>query len=276
MGGTMSNLIPNDAYAMIIGAMKCGTTSLANYLQGHPELCLAFKKEPEFFSERQSHKVQVEHYNDLFSFDNSIHKYALEASTGYTKYPHELNVPKNIYEYGIRPKFIYIIRNPFDRIISHFNFMRVKTTWVLNVDSEHLINTSKYFLQLEQYRQYFPLDDILILDFNDLKTDPAQVLRQIYNFLQISQSYFPEVYEVAKPVQVSPLKKRIQSSRISPLLSYIPKPLKQFGENALRGNSSAKNRVLTAEEKDFIYSQLKDDMSNLQRTYGFNVKQWGW
>ncbi len=77
----MPNAIPRDAYAMIIGAMKCGTTSLYDYLQGHPEICSAITKEPEFFSENQDHGVQVKNYSDLFSFDNSIHKYTLEAST---------------------------------------------------------------------------------------------------------------------------------------------------------------------------------------------------
>lgn len=61
----MSDEIPRDAHAIIIGAMKCGTTSLYNYLQDHPEICSAITKEPEFFSENQSHGVHVENYNEL-------------------------------------------------------------------------------------------------------------------------------------------------------------------------------------------------------------------
>lgn len=37
----MPDPIPVDAYALIIGAMKCGTSSLYDYLQGHPEICPA-------------------------------------------------------------------------------------------------------------------------------------------------------------------------------------------------------------------------------------------
>jgi hypothetical protein len=102
----MSNRIPRDAYAIIIGAMKCGTSSLYSYLQNHPEICPAIIKEPEFFSENQGHGVQVDNYNDLWSFDCSVHKYTLEALTGYTKYPLEPNVPKNIFSYDTGGEFV--------------------------------------------------------------------------------------------------------------------------------------------------------------------------
>ena len=115
----MVTKIPKDAYAIIIGSMKCGTSSLYSYLAQHPEICPAASKEPEFFSENQGHGVKVEKYEDLWNFGMSVHRYALEASTGYTKYPMEPNVAKNIRDYGIKPKFIYVIRNPFDRIQSH-------------------------------------------------------------------------------------------------------------------------------------------------------------
>ena len=92
----MADRIPKDAYAIIIGAMKCGTSSLYTYLEGHPEICPAVGKEPEFFSENQAITLQVDNYSDLWSFNESVHKYALEASTGYTKYPTEPNVAKNM------------------------------------------------------------------------------------------------------------------------------------------------------------------------------------
>ncbi len=37
-------------FALIIGAMKCGTTSLFSYLAQHPEISACQPKEPDFFS----------------------------------------------------------------------------------------------------------------------------------------------------------------------------------------------------------------------------------
>ena len=82
----------NDAYVMIIGAMKCGTSSLYEYLIEHPQICPCAIKEPEFFSACQPHgydangrrvKDHIARYDDLWAFDAARHRYALEASTGH-------------------------------------------------------------------------------------------------------------------------------------------------------------------------------------------------
>lgn len=272
----MPNTIPRDAHAMIIGAMKCGTSSLYDYLVGHPEICPAVIKEPEFFSENQGHGVEVESYKDLFSFDRSIHKYTLEASTGYTKYPLETNVPKNILEYGISPKFIYIIRNPFERIQSHYNFMLRDGKWLLDIVDNHLINTGDYFLQLEQYRRYFPISSILILDFDDLRSNPSSVLKDIYDFLGLSHSYFPDRYEVKNRTRpITRFEKSVRRSRIDQLFRPLPRAPKHALKAALQKVLPAEKRELTQAEREFIYGQLKESMLGLNEVYGFDSSKWG-
>lgn len=275
----MPNRINIDGYAIIIGAMKCGTTSLYSYLQEHPEICPAITKEPEFFSENQGRGAQVSNYNDLWDFDDSVHIYALEASTGYTKYPLEPNVPQNMYRYGIMPKFIYIIRNPFDRITSHFNFMRKSSSWDLNIDDNHLINTSKYFLQLEQYRQYFPRENILVLDFDELRENPRQVLQNIFQFLGLSYSCFPEKFEIKNATQIEPetkLEKKIRKLKLSTISGYIPIHLKERAKNLIRGVFPPEKKLnLSDTEIQFVYDELKEDMAKLQQAYGFDVCKWG-
>ena len=272
----MADRLPKDAYAIIIGAMKCGTSSLYSYLEGHPEICPAVGKEPEFFSENQALTVQVDNYSDLWSFNDSVHKYALEASSGYTKYPSEPNVPKNIYGYGIRPKFIYIIRNPFDRITSHYNFRIWDETWRLNIDDSHLINISNYFLQLEQYRKYFPLEDILILDFDDLRDNPRSVLQRIYQFLDLSHGYFPDDYKAENPTPIiTKFEKNLRILKLYFLVNCIPNSLKKFGKKQLVRTFPPKKRILTGEEKEFVYDKLKQDMAHLHHIYGIDVSKWG-
>ena len=272
----MPNTIPRDAHAMIIGAMKCGTSSLYDYLVGHPEICPSITKEPEFFSENQGHGVDVESYYDLFSFDSSIHKYTLEGSTGYTKYPMEANVPKNILEYGISPKFIYIIRNPFDRIQSHYNFMQKDDKWSLDIVDNHLISTGNYFLQLEQYRRYFPISSILILDFDDLKSNPSSVLKDVYDFLGLSHSYFPDRYEVLNRTRpIARLEKSIRKARIDQLLRPLPRASKNALKTALQKVLPAERRELMEAEREFIYNQLDESMLSLNEVYGFDSSKWG-
>ncbi len=261
---------------MIIGAMKCGTSSLYSYLKGHPEICPARLKEPEFFSQHQAHGMQVNDYASLWSFDSTVHKYALEASTGYTKFPLESDVPAKIFNYGIQPKFIYLIRNPFDRISSHYNFMKDQKSWHLDIVDTHLINISNYFLQLEQYRKYFPLENILIVDFDDLRSVPDIVLGRIYDFLGISRDYLPQEYTIKNATRTTPKwQKTLEKSKLGSIMRYVPKPLRVVGQRIVKSAFPSEKRKLTAEEKDFVFHRLKEDMAKLHHIYGVDVQKWG-
>lgn len=275
----MADTIPTDAHAMIIGAMKCGTSSLYAYLKGHPQICPSDVKEPEFFSQNQKHGVSVAAYSELFHFDASVHRYTLEASTGYTKYPEEPNVPQRIRDYGLQPKLIYIIRNPFDRIESHFSYMVQRDpSWKLDVDSDHLIHTSSYFLQLERFRSHFPLEDMLVLDFDDLRQDPADLLRRVYEFLDLPHTYFPDTYQVVNATRnptASSVTKAVRDSRMASVVDWVPKPLKKAGKRLLSRTLPVKKRRLTADERNLIRSRLKSDVNALMDTYGLDVNSWG-
>lgn len=266
----MACRIPPDAYLLIIGAMKCGTSSLFDYLQGHPEICPATVKEPEYFSEKQDHGLAVTDYGELWDFDPDLHKFVLDASTGYTKYPLESNVPARIHRYGIKPKFIYIVRNPIDRVASHINYIKHDA-----FDSEAAISTSKYFMQLEQFRAYFPREDFLILDFDELKEDSRSLLCRIYSFLGLTEEYFPDEFHAIKPHFESSFEKRLKQFKNTTFLNRLPKPFTKAVQEMIISISSGRKRVLNDEEKAFLYKELQDDMRCLQKTYGIDVMKWG-
>lgn len=269
------SVIPHDAYLIIIGAMKCGTTSLFSWLENHPEICPACTKEPEFFSAHQGHRMAVENYDDLWHFDCAVHRYALEASTGYTKYPTETDVPKKMSEYGISPWFIYIVRNPFDRIESHFDFMKDDNNWSLSIDSPHLIMTSNYYLQLKQYTGYFARDRFLILDFDKLCEEPQVVLQQVYSFLSI-RNWFPGAYSPENVGKTeSPFISMVRQSGLGGALRALPWQWKESGKRLLRTISPKRRTRLTQEQRRNIRQLLGHDMASLHREYGIDVSKWG-
>lgn len=240
---TAKSLIPKDSYVMIIGAMKCGTTSLFNYLLSHPEICCAIDKEPEFFSENQQHGVDADSYESLFNFDPKIHKCTLEASTGYTKYPSEPRVPRNILAYGINPRFIYLVRNPFDRILSQYYFISRTTETPSEEELDYMISISNYFVQLEEFRKCFSKDRFLLLNFDCLKNQPKKVLLDIYRYLNLSPNYLPTEFPVFNATDIS---------------------------------EAEKNRlILSDSHREHIYRRLKDDMGRLSDQYGINTANWG-
>jgi hypothetical protein len=271
------SFIPEEAYVIIIGAMKSGTTSLYSYLAKHPEICECRIKEPEYFTQHQSHGVREKKYEELWNFDGTTHRYVLESSTGYTKYPSEKGVPAKISEYGIKPRFIYILRDPFERIESHFNAGRFNPEWNHSILDEHLINVSNYYMQLQRFREYFPRDRVLLLDFCELVTSPESVLRRVYSFLELDDSIVPDSYDIEnKTISSTKLdiayKKLVRAIGINRI---IPEPLKRVCRRLISGTEPVPKRLLTFDERKIVYGILKGDMIKLCDEYGFDTDKWG-
>ena len=85
----------------------------------------------------------------------------MEASTGYTKCG-ERGAAEAIHAYGLRPRLIYIVRDPFERIELHYNFMLQDPAWRRGDHRpEYLVQTSNYYLYIEDYSRVFGRENLL-------------------------------------------------------------------------------------------------------------------
>jgi hypothetical protein len=104
---------------IIIGAQKCGTTTLFNLLNKHSSLIGSSDKEPHFFSTSKNWRQQLSDYHSLFEEQNNALYF--EDSTTYTFYPlRNLRIWDDIYDNNPAMKFIYLVRKPTSRIISSY------------------------------------------------------------------------------------------------------------------------------------------------------------
>ena len=85
-------MLPN---LIIIGAMKCGTTSLHNYLSLHPEIYMSEKKEINYFSKNDIYLNGIDWYETFF---NTNLKVVGESSQSYSKYHVWPNTTKRIFK----------------------------------------------------------------------------------------------------------------------------------------------------------------------------------
>ena len=154
---------------MLIGVQKCGTTTLADWLSKHSEI--SFCKEPDFFSKNKDWRSDIDTYHSLFEDDSTISDNIwMEASTTYSwllEYP---EVASRILEYNKNTKFIFIMRNPIERIKSHYIHHRLKayTTkpFELEVQSNPTyISHSRYAIQIRPFLELFPKENFHFLTY---------------------------------------------------------------------------------------------------------------
>jgi hypothetical protein len=172
----------------IIGAPKAGTTTLYEYLWRHPGLFMCEPKEPCFFSDESVWGRGWDWYRSLFSgaTDDQL---CGEASTGYTRWPHTSDAPARIAATYPDAKLIYILRHPVERAYSHYaHHMRYGVTMTFEEALQRnaiYVDCSLYMNQLDRYLRFFARNQLQLLLFDELTTDPADMLRRIQEFIGV-------------------------------------------------------------------------------------------
>lgn len=274
-------------FSFIIGAAKSGTTALFNALCTHPEICGSKMKEPHFFSFDETYASGLDHYFSLFpNWEASRHKLALDASATYSHSPKLGDSARRIHEFSPEARFIYIMRNPFERIRSHnqmfMTFGRKALSVSQDVEQDYL-NISKYHYQLSRYRQYFSREALLLLTLDQMIAEPEKMLSRIFQHL-----------DVRADVKVT--YKKQHSSELLYSMFFIKRSLIERGDidggattrsalnyfNNLGENEREEIKKIAAGqfdidegEKERFKRALHDDMRALADDYGIDVGAWG-
>ena len=172
---------------IIIGAMKCATSTLHDQLALQPGILMSDPKEPNFFSDEDNWARGLSWYRGLFSAakDGDL---CGESSTHYSKLPRHPKVVERIAEHVPDAKFIYVMRHPIDRLVSHYIHewtMRVLDAPLSQALDEHqaLQDFSRYAMQLEPYLSTFGKERVLPVFFDRIRTHPQQVLERVCKFV---------------------------------------------------------------------------------------------
>ena len=195
---------------LIVGAAKCGTTSLHNYLKQHPDIFMSKQKEPHFLinsdiGEDRIHKAitVLEDYEDMFKTD-SIYKYKGESSVMYLAFP-EFSI-KNIKKY-LDPdvKIIIMLRNPVERAFAgYLHNLRYNPSENLSFEEAfeksearyyqqrditpdtRYLHVGNYYSQVESFMSMFN-DNVLVIMYEDYVSDIDLCLANVFDFLDIDK-----------------------------------------------------------------------------------------
>jgi hypothetical protein len=287
-----------NRYALIIGAMKSGTTTLFDHLAAHPSIAAARPKEPGFFAFDELFSAGQEGYHALFAFDPAVHQVRLDGSTDYTKHPHCGNVPQRLKAFGGDYRMIYILRHPLRRIESHAyhaQYKRREIGRLLSDRPDHSLDAgvspisldiSRYAMQLDQYAEYFDRGALLVTSLERLMREPKRVAIEVCRHIGVDPEALPEkiVHRNAgdsakRSRDLHPLWRA--AAAFSPARAIARAAVPQSVRNRLRKQTRPKIRpdgrfVLRPDEEGRLLEVLAPDLIRLRDRFDFDVKsEWG-
>ena len=185
---------------VIVGASKCGTTSLYGALGRHPAIARARHKEVQYFSLDANFAKGVRWYRAHFPFRRPG-RITGEATPQYLAFP---EAPRRMAATIPRARLIALVRHPVDRAYSqyqhavHEGFERRSfeaaiahqlevpqdaTGWVTSY-----LSRGYYLPQLENVLRVFPREQLLVICTEDCFRQPAEALATVLAFLGVSGS----------------------------------------------------------------------------------------
>lgn len=179
----------------VIGASKCGTTSLHEYLAAHPQISMSSVKEPMCF-EPPHWADRLAEYPQLFGERPTAIRG--ESSTAYSAYPWVPDIPDRVKATVPDAHIVYVVRDPIPRTLSHYaqnvwDRFPVRPFDELMADLEHPMNmpvwASRYATQLERWLERFPAERVLVLDQRDLLRERAATVRRVLAFLGVDDGF---------------------------------------------------------------------------------------
>ncbi|MCH8823839.1 MAG: sulfotransferase [Planctomycetes bacterium] len=258
---------------VVIGAMKAGTTSFHSYLDEHPEICMSRQKDVNFFSPRHAWDKGPAWYQTLFS-DHS--KLLGDTSAGYSQHPGVPNVPHNIASFNPSAKIIYLVRDPIRRILSHYSHnvaqgreKRSLDEALKNLNSNHYVNGSRYFMQLRQYLEFFDKSQILVLTSEALADQRAATLERAFRFLDVDDSFTSRTFEKVLH-QTAKLRR---NSVLGDVLDGIPLLRRLKSRIPFAGLRLTTPKLMQPLERRLAQS-LQEDVSALETFTGEEYQSW--
>ena len=306
MSESQKHKFPN---LIIPGAAKSGTTSLHSYLSLCPEILMSEVKEPHFFNYDEFYDYNIG-YDSYFKFawgrtNFDGYKYVGESSTEYFVSDRAIERMKNDLT---DPKFIFILRDPIERVVSRYLSLRYQlkiqrkpfreeiiedlnrpkefecfyTIHFLPDDVKvNYIEHSLYCKRISKYIEAFGANSICIVTLENLQTATQETLNRCGDFLGVKieigkklgavHNETPKTYLEGRSKKIVRILRPFVPVGIRNLARAIP-----FLNERLKPEIVVKKSVetVTQEDKIWLKSFLIEDFKELKKLTGREFTEW--
>jgi hypothetical protein len=295
----------------IVGAPKCGTTSLNAYLDSHPSVFMAKKEQHYFGSDLGSFWPQpaAQEYFASFAGSEAVQRRG-EASGWYLL---SRRAAVEIHEYDPAARIIAMVRNPLDMLPSlHSQYLYDELEDIPDLgealaaeplrrngdrvpqragsDVRRLLYRSvvRFHEQIERYLRAFGETQVHVILFEDLALSPSDTYARVLTFLELP-AFAPD-FQVLNP------QKRFRSRHIQHFIANVVDPssrvrtlgsraipfhgvrsaLLRHGVPALEqvNTSFAPRPALDRSLRTDLAHELADDIDKLGSLLGRNLDHW--
>jgi hypothetical protein len=299
MTGRRKGAAPN---LIVIGAQKCGTSSLHYYLDLHPEIQMSSPKELNFFTSEEGFVPEPfivepvdreliratpnwsrgqEWYESHFDPDAPVRG---ESSPAYAS-PWHHGVADRMAQVVPDARLIFMVRDPIDRTVSHYMHLQAEGRERRPVDdalrssSTVYLGRSRYASLLHPFLERFPRSRILVIRQEDLLSRRRETIGAAFRFLGVEERFWSQRMERERNVSRRSgrrvgLLRRLRESRLAGVGYRLPQEMKWVVER-LHGSSTAKaTPIPDVDTRRALLDQLEPEIAGLEEITGWDLSEW--
>ncbi len=277
----------------IIGIHKAGTTSLFEMIKQHPSISTHVGGQfPYIFGEddyQKKYKESLSKHVDSIGKESTLMIRDMSLSQN-------MAALKNFRTLFPDAKLVISLREPVSRAYSaycyslttgyqnsDYSFDQVLADWLKGKKEnnekyiKNYISMGFYFELLRKIEQIFPLDQLLIIDIDHIKSDAKKVCNDIFSFSGLNHFDVENLHrnKIGRPksewaasfLQQDSMLKKI-SKKLLPVKSRVAL-LRKFGSI---NRSTEKYLPLNEEQKTILQNIFDEDLKNLKEHYGISFK----
>lgn len=267
----------------IVGAPRCSTTALYEFLRGTLGVFLPKIKELNYFSQSTDKKYFLlairdkKKYLDLYK--NTSDEIAIgDCSPSYLRDP---LAPNLIHDVRPDAKIIMVLRNPIERAFSHylllFAFGMINTSFTQTIKdgmmgkheySKRIIDSGLYSEQVKRYCDTFGRDQVQIFIFEELVKDMHAGIKKILNFLGVNSEPPNSITNAMYSKSALPRNKLIEmllknNKLVSIAREILPYSIKMKLSILILGKEMKKPEM-SPEERKLLEEYYKNDIQKLE------------
>ena len=278
------NLWPNF---FIVGAPRCGTTSLYEYLKKVPSIYMSPEKEPNYFTADNKSIIGIDCEKTvkyLKLFENIKNKTIVGEATA--TYLWDTMSSSLIHKISPDAKILISLRNPVDRLISHYKRILNEIdldsfhTFIFNPPtkfkerSKTVYEYGFYFEQVRRYLDIFGKNNVKVIIFEEFSGNEESVIKEILKFLNIDANISDidfRVYNASFTPKGSWVRPIMRSRLIKKIASKVFKDQSKIEDIKDKLLKISKELQVSVVDKKNLTDRYFDDVLKLEKLLGIKL-----